>query len=79
MGAAACGGGGHDIQPFTQWQQWALAHTAAHPTSPLARIAAVVDDVTDESASAWLKGLSVGEHPFGGDVYPVPLMDLVRK
>ena len=81
MGAAAGGGGGHDILPFTQWQQRALAYAAAHPTSPLARIAAVVDDLTDKSASAMLKGLPVREHVFGGDVYPVPLVDeqLVQK
>ena len=82
MGAAASADGGHDILPFTQWQQRALAYAAAHPKSPLARIAAVIDGLTDEgAASAILKGFPAGEHVFGGDVYPAPLVDeqLVRR
>ncbi|CAD6592399.1 MAG: hypothetical protein ASARMPRED_006249 [Alectoria sarmentosa] len=82
MGAAAGGDGGHELLPFTQWRQRALAYAAAHPTSSLARIAAVVDGLTNESAaSAMLKGLPAGEHVFGGDVYPAPLVNeqLVRR
>lgn len=81
MGAAVGGGDKYDILPFTQWQQRALAYATTNPTSPLARIAAVVDDLTDESAAAMLKGLPVGEHVFGGDVYPVPIVNqqLVQK
>ena len=79
MGAAA---GGHDLLPFTQWRERALAHATAYPKSSLARIAAVLDGLADEgAASAMLKGLPAGEHVFGGDVYPAPLVDqqLVRR
>ncbi|OCL14727.1 nonribosomal peptide synthetase 7 [Glonium stellatum] len=76
MGAVAGGGNGHDLLPFPQWQQRALAYAAAHPTSSLARIAAVVDGLADESAAAaMLKGLPAGGQVFGGDVYPAPLVD----
>jgi hypothetical protein len=75
-------GEGHELLPFLEWQQRALDYAAAHPKSPLARIAAVVDDLADEEAAAgMLKGLPTGGAVFGGDVYPAPLVDeqLVRK
>ena len=76
MGATASGDGRHTLLPFAQWRQRALAYAAAHPKSPLARIAAVVDGLTDERAAfAMLTGLPTGEHVFGGDVYPAPLVD----
>lgn len=73
--------GGKEIVPFSKWQQRALNYATAHPKSPLARITAVVDGYTDETASAMVTGLPVGEHVFGGDDYPVPLFDehSVRK
>ena len=82
MGAAAGANSGHDLLPFTKWREQALAHATAYPKSSLARIAAVLDGLTDAgAASAMLKGLPAGEHVFGGDVYPAPLVDkqLVRR
>ena len=35
----------------------------------------MLDSLNDERAAAMLKGLPVGEHVFGGDDYPVPLID----
>ncbi|MGH3375173.1 MAG: amino acid adenylation domain-containing protein [Actinoallomurus sp.] len=72
VGAAS---GGAKIVPFDEWRHLALAYAAAHPTSSLARIAAVVDGLTEESAVAMLEGLPVGEHVFGGDHYPAPPVD----
>lgn len=65
-------GGGNGMLPFTHWQQRGLA--AAHPTSPLARIAAVVDGLANESASAVLQDSPVGEQVIGGDVHPMPMV-----
>ncbi|MCJ1441372.1 MAG: hypothetical protein MMC23_001858 [Stictis urceolatum] len=82
METAADASEGRTLLPFTEWQQRALDYAAAHPKSSLARIATVVDGLADESAaSAMLKGLPTGEHVFGGDVYPAPLVDeqLVRR
>ncbi|KAH7007558.1 polyketide synthase [Ilyonectria destructans] len=67
--------GGKEIVPFSIWQQRALDYATAHPKSALARITAVIDGYTDETASAMVTGLPVGEHVFGGDDYPVPLFD----
>ena len=48
----------------------------AHPKSSLTRIAAVVDDLTDERAtSAMLESLPAGEHVFDDDIYSAPLVD----
>ena len=72
IGAAS---GGVEIVPFAEWRQRALAYAAAHPTSSLARIAAVVDGLTEESTAAMIGSLPVGEHVFGGDHYPPPPVD----
>ncbi len=69
IGAAS---GGAEIVPFAEWRRRALAYAAAHPTSSLARIAAVVDGLTEESAVSMLESLPVGEHVFGGEQYPSP-------
>ncbi|WP_378733236.1 amino acid adenylation domain-containing protein [Nocardia brasiliensis] len=78
IGAAV---GGVEVVPFAEWQQRALAYATANPTSSLARIAAVLDGLTEASAAAMLEGLPVGEHVFGGDLYPSPPVDeqFVRK
>ncbi|KAF2469221.1 nonribosomal peptide synthetase 7 [Lindgomyces ingoldianus] len=73
MSAASAG---QEIVPFSTWRERALTYAAANLKSPLARIAAVLDGLTDgQSAAAMVTGSSIGEHVFGGDVYPVPLID----
>jgi thioester reductase-like protein len=72
MGAASQGQG---ILPFGEWRQRALAHAAANPTSSLARIAAVVDILTEDSAAAMIGASPVGRHVLGGTDYPVPPVD----
>lgn len=75
-------GEGLELVPFLEWRRRALDYAAAHPKSPLSRIAAVVDDLADQKAAAsMLKCLPTGNAVFGGDVFPVPLVDkqLVRK
>ncbi|KAK3360613.1 polyketide synthase [Lasiosphaeria hispida] len=71
---AASGGEPKEIIAFSTWKQRALDYAAVHLTSPLARITAVLDSYTDETAAAMFKGSSVGEHVFGGDDYPAPLI-----
>ncbi|KAH6643321.1 polyketide synthase [Truncatella angustata] len=67
--------GGNDVLPFSKWKQRALDYAMTHPTSPLARIAAVLDNYTDKTAAGMFKGSSVGEHVFGGHDYPAPSID----
>jgi amino acid adenylation domain-containing protein/thioester reductase-like protein len=64
-----------EIIAFGEWKQRALNHATAHPTSPLARISAILDGYTDETVTGMFKGLPVGEHVFGGDDYPAPRLD----
>jgi hypothetical protein len=67
---------GQEIVPFSTWRKRALAHAAALISSPLARIAALLDSVTDDQkAAAMVTGSPVGEHVFGNNDYPVPLID----
>ncbi|KAI1085298.1 hypothetical protein F5B20DRAFT_590055 [Whalleya microplaca] len=66
--------GGKEIVTFSTWKQRALNYATAHSTSPLARIAAVFDSYTDETAAGMFKGLSVGKHVFGGNEFPAPLL-----
>ncbi|MEU6235318.1 amino acid adenylation domain-containing protein [Kitasatospora sp. NPDC047058] len=76
---AACG----DVKvvPFEDWQEQARAYAAAHPTSPLARIAVVLDGLSQEGLESMLAGLPVGADVFGGEQYPSPPLDerFVRK
>ena len=65
---------GKEIVKFNTWRQRALDYATTHPTSPLARIAAVFDGYTDETASEMFKGLPVGEHVFGDTEYPAPVI-----
>ncbi|ORY60966.1 uncharacterized protein BCR38DRAFT_349734 [Pseudomassariella vexata] len=67
--------GGKEIVTFGTWKQRALDYATAHSTSPLARITAVFDRYKDETAADMFKGLSVGEHVFGGNDYPAPLFN----
>jgi thioester reductase-like protein len=66
---------GHEVVPFSRWREQALAYAAAHPTSPLARIAAVLDGCNNEIAGAMFKTPLLGEHVFGDSEYPVPPMN----
>ncbi|KAH6631353.1 hypothetical protein F5144DRAFT_647905 [Chaetomium tenue] len=73
---AVSGGEPKEIIDFGVWRQRALDYAAEHPTSPLARITAVLDGFTAETAGGIMKSASmVGEHVLGGDAYPVPLID----
>ncbi|KAI1485001.1 KR domain-containing protein [Biscogniauxia mediterranea] len=67
--------GGKDIVAFDIWKQRALDHATTHPTGPLARIAAVIDNYTDDTAASMFKGFSVGEYVFGDDTFPAPPLD----
>ena len=67
--------GSREIVKFGTWRQRALDYATVHPRSPLARIAAVLDGYTDETAAGMFKGLPVGKHVFGGREYPAPLID----
>jgi reducing polyketide synthase SwnK len=64
-----------EMMAFGAWKRQALDYAATHPASPLARIAAVLDGYTDETAAAMFGGLQVGEHVFGGEEYPAPLIN----
>jgi reducing polyketide synthase SwnK len=70
----AASGGQAAVVPFSQWMEQALAYAAARPTSSIARIAAVLDGLTEQSATDMVKALPVGKHVFGGEEYPVPSM-----
>ncbi|GAP93000.1 putative polyketide synthase [Rosellinia necatrix] len=72
MGAAS---GGKETIPFTEWHSRALEYAAAHPKCSLARITTVIDGYTNETAGALMKGNPVGQHVFGLDAYPAPLID----
>ncbi|CAJ2507021.1 Uu.00g082070.m01.CDS01 [Anthostomella pinea] len=67
--------GGKEIMTFNTWKQRALDYATAYPTSPIARITAVLDSYTDKTAPSMFKGLPVGDNVFGGDNYPAPLVD----
>ena len=73
--AAASDGMPKETIAFSIWKQRALDYAIVHPTSRLARITAVLDGYTDETATAMFKGLSVGKHVFGGDDFPAPLLN----
>jgi polyketide synthase 12 len=72
IGAA---GGDVKIVPFDEWRTQALAFAAAQPASPLARIAVVLDGLSQVQMEHMLGGLPAGEHVFGGDQYPAPPID----
>lgn len=68
-------GGGKEMMPFSAWKQRALDYAFAHPTSSIARIAAVLDGYTEETAAGIFKGLPVGKIVLGSSDYPAPLVD----
>jgi len=68
-------GAGQKTILFSKWQQKAMAHGAAHPKSPLARIAAMLDSCTDDNAAALFEGPRLGKYVLGGDEYPLPPVD----
>ncbi|KAK8101457.1 polyketide synthase [Apiospora kogelbergensis] len=71
----AAGGPSQDRVSFTRWRQQALDYATSHPSSPLARIAAVLDQLSDTEAQEMFKRPPVGQHVLGGKSYPVPLVD----
>ncbi|GAB1317929.1 Nonribosomal peptide synthetase 7 [Madurella fahalii] len=71
---AASGGKQKEIIAFSAWKRRALDYAALHPASSFARITAVLDNYTDENAAAMFKGLPPGDHIFGGDDHPAPLI-----
>lgn len=63
------------ILPFETWRTEALAYAAAHPNSPLGRIALLLDGCTKETAAKMFKPSAVGGQVFGGDQYPTPMVN----
>nr|AQV04238.1 SwnK-like protein 2 [Slafractonia leguminicola] len=67
---------GQRILPFCEWRHQALDYAAAHPTSPLARIAAVLDGCySEEEAASLFKCPAVGIDVLACKDFPVPLID----
>ena len=51
------------------------AHAKDHPGVSLARITAVLDGFTNETAGSLMKGNPVGKYVFCIDTYPAPVLD----
>ncbi|KAI0506808.1 hypothetical protein F5B22DRAFT_431624 [Xylaria bambusicola] len=67
---------GKDVVSFSVWKQRAEDYARAYPSSPLARIAAVLDVYSDNTASELFKGHSCSrENVFGGEAYLAPPLD----
>jgi amino acid adenylation domain-containing protein/thioester reductase-like protein len=65
-----------DIIPFTLWREQALDYATVHQTSSIARIAALLDGVTDDKGgAAMVTGPPLKERLFEADDFPVPLID----
>lgn len=60
---------------FREWKQRALDYAARHPRSHLARIAAVLDGFSDDTAASMFQGERVGRDVFGGELCPAPRLD----
>ncbi|MES2939249.1 MAG: amino acid adenylation domain-containing protein [Pseudomonadota bacterium] len=60
---------------FMEWRSKAMQHAAANPKGALARIAAVVDDMTQKDFELMFEGFPVGRDVFGGEAYPAPAVD----
>ncbi|WP_078959004.1 type I polyketide synthase [Streptomyces sp. NRRL S-4] len=72
VGAA---GGGAEIVPFDEWRQRALVFAAGHPASPMARIAALVDDLSAQGMADMFAALPVGGAVLGAEDCPSPPID----
>lgn len=80
--AAAAGRPDMPVMSVAQWRRRALAGAAAaEGRGPLARIAPLVDGLTDEGAAAMFKMPALGKLVLGGGEYPAPRVsaDSVRK
>lgn len=64
-----------EIIGFGEWKRRALEYATSHPKSQLARIAAVLDGYTEDTAVAMFQGGRVGRNVFGGDICPAPVLD----
>ncbi|KAG9254544.1 polyketide synthase [Emericellopsis atlantica] len=60
---------------FNEWKELATTYALAHPQRFLARISAVLDDYTEETAHKIFKVLPGGQHTLGHGDYPVPTFD----
>lgn len=68
-------GAGEKILPFTEWKGEALNYAVMHPTSPLARIAAVLDGCNEDSIASLFRTPILGAHVLGGHDHPAPSTD----
>jgi len=78
VGASEAGlgvGGEIKMMRFGEWKKRALEYAALHPQSRIARIAAVLDGYTEETADAMFRGERVGNRVFGGKARPAPVLD----
>ncbi|WP_296358928.1 polyketide synthase [Ramlibacter sp.] len=66
--------GGAAVQTvgFMEWRGKAMQHAAANAKGALARIAAVIGDMTQKDFELMLEGFPVGRDVFGGSAYPAP-------
>ncbi|KAI1127489.1 hypothetical protein F5Y10DRAFT_292768 [Nemania abortiva] len=65
-----------DFVSFSMWKQRAEGYASAHPMSSMARIIAVIDKYTDDTAGGMFKGPSfIRENVFGDEVYLAPPLD----
>ena len=72
---SAAGGAARELAPFGQWREKALAHAASDRTTSLARIASLIDGLSDKNAAAFVTGPKVGCDVLGLAIYPAPTVD----
>ena len=72
---SAAGGAARELMPFGQWREKALAHAARDRTTSLARIASLIDGISDWNAAAFVTGPKTGCDVLGGTIYPAPTVD----
>lgn len=64
---------GQEILPFCEWRKQALDYATSHPTSPLARIAAVLDSCSSpQDAAALFQCPAVDKNVLADSDFPVP-------
>lgn len=67
---------GQTILKFETWRAKALAYISSHRHSCLARISALLDDVTDDKRAAeMVTGYPTGPHVLNHDLFPIPPLD----